>query len=382
MDKGVIIMRTRIILSKIRLCAVILLTSFSFVTAESVTNNTAITFSPVSPDDIPDILTMISAQVRSNYEHIKTWQGKIDSTVAVIYEGPAAERVFKNKTDSVGKIPKAVREYSERTVRFAVDCEKNFFYAKKYRQNPRQYTDLKSGRNFVTKSLSTYEVVISTPEYYIYSRPDRRMRGGGPIVRRSAVKKEAQECSRSEMAGVFDPRRCFIPGSPIWETFPRVVQYINEHGNFSVDGHALKVEERMSGTITEYRIQLPGKLSPGNYLFMTMVFSSDKRFNITSLETTISDGQLFQKMTWDYGLVDGLYLPNKTTKQDFSGENAKLSYDKRSFFKNSKINRPIPAKTFTYKNLGLENGDRFVDKILHKDYFYQNRELIPIVKKK
>jgi hypothetical protein len=38
----------------------------------------------------------------------------------------------------------------------------------------------------------------------------------------------------------------------------------------------------------------------------------------------------------------------------------------------------LDKNTFTYKNLGLKNGDQFIDKILQKEYTYQNGELIEL----
>lgn len=362
-------------LNRITFCAVILLVSLVFVSAESVANNTSTEFSAISPNNIPDILTMISEKTHSNYERIKTWQGEIDITVYAIYEGPAAKRILENKRSCAGKNAEVVREHRRSTIEFVADCNENFFYAKKCRLNPRQYIDVETGKILCIRSVPWHNISIGTPEYQIHCIPDGKR--GDFITSRMAVKKAPQESCASCGSDVFDPRSFLIPGWTFWETFPRVLQYIKEHGEFSVDGHSLKVEERTDGTITKYRVQLPGKVSPEQYLFITMIFSGEKGFNITSLETTRSDGKLFQKMTWDYDLVDGVYLPNKTTKQDFTGENAKLTYDKNSFFKNSQINHPIPAEKFTYKNLGLENGDKFIDKTLGKDYTYQDGILIP-----
>ncbi len=245
-----------------------------------------------------------------------------------------------------------------------------------------QYIDVESGRILCSRSIPWHNISIGTPEYQIHCIPDSKL-GDSIAIRKAVKEKRADEgwpsCRKSD---VFDPRSFLIPGRPIWETLPGVLQHTNKHGEFNVDGHFLKVEERTDGGITEYRIQLPGKISPTDYLFMTMVFSSDKDFNIVSLETTRSDGKLFQKNTWDYDLVDGVYLPNKTTKQNFAGENARLSYERKSIFRNSRINHAIPQEMFSYKNLGLKNGDKFVDKILGREYTYQDEKLIPTEAKK
>ena len=57
-------------------------------------------------------------------------------------------------------------------------------------------------------------------------------------------------------------------------------------------------------------------------------------------------------------------------------ENGEMSYERECLFNNIKINHVIPEETFTYKNLGLKDGDKFVDKIQNKEYIYQDEELI------
>ena len=79
-------------------------------------------------------------------------------------------------------------------------------------------------------------------------------------------------------------------------------------------------------------------------LFSTMVFSSEKGFNIISYEFTDPNGKVFQQLTWEYELVSGVYLPIKTTEQNFRPDTGQLSYDKISTFKNLKINQPIPPE--------------------------------------
>jgi len=167
---------------------------------------------------------------------------------------------------------------------------------------------------------------------------------------------------------------------PIWETFSLVLQYIDKHGDWNIDGHRLKVEEYAHDNTIRYRVQIPGIVSPGNYLIVTKTFSSKVGFNMTSVEDTNQDGILLQNKTWNYDLVDGVYIPSKITQKDFDPDGS-LSYENTVTFKNQKINKPIPAETFTYKNLDLKNGDKFIDKILDKEYTYQDRQLIEVEKK-
>ena len=46
------------------------------------------------------------------------------------------------------------------------------------------------------------------------------------------------------------------------------------------------------------------------------------------------------------------------------------------------MNAPIPTETFKYSNLGLKDGDVFIDKILGKEFRYEvaTKKLTPVEK--
>ena len=373
-------MKAKVASKTIKACSVVLLILFNLTSAECLRGDIASEFRPVDSNRIPEILTMISTRTKSNYDKIKTWQGETDFTIETIYEGDRAERIFNTRTDGTGKTPNTVIWHIEGRRKFAVDLEKDFLYANVRRENPPYYTDFETGRDLGTKSMPSQKVSIVTPEYYINYGP-HTMRDGA-ITSRKFVKKVREKgltCTNLRPP-VSDPRESFIPGRPIWESFPKTLQYISEHGEISVHGNPMKVEEHADGGITEYRIQIPGNVSPEDYIFVTRIFSSAKGFNITSVEETMSDGKLFHKKTWDYDLVNGVYVPSRTTEQIFERKNGRLSYESKHTFKNQIVNKPIPEETFTYKNLGLKDGDKFIDKIAGKEFSYQNGELIELAK--
>ena len=103
-----------------------------------------------------------------------------------------------------------------------------------------------------------------------------------------------------------------------------LLDYIKKHGEFSIGGASLRVEKRMDGSTTEYRLEIPSpQTSPGEFVFTTMLFNSDKGFNITLSETRTADGKLYNKVIWEYEAINGVYLPASTTIQTFAGENVK-----------------------------------------------------------
>jgi len=366
------------ILNKTKLCTVVLLTLLNFV-VEGLGNNTENNFQPVPPDQMSGILTMISNETQSNYDKIKIWQGKVDATTGIIYEGTEAERVFKNKTDGVGQVPKKVKKLSESTVEFAVNCEKGLFFDKKFYRSPLRYIDPDSGRVLGTKLIVGSTTTIATPEYRITNVPF--VKREDVIITRQAVKEKRafQESCSTCRKDIFDPRYEAIDGVAFRETFLFLLNYIEKHGEFSIDGQSLRIEKHVAGTTTEYRMEIPSpQKNPGEFVFTTMIFNSDKGFNITLSETRRPDGKLFQKAIWEYEVINGVYLPTRTMIQTFRGENAELASERECIYTNLKLNQAIPEETFTYKNLGLQNGDKFIDKIQDKEYTYQDGELVPL----
>ena len=377
-------MKSKIVSKTIKPCAIVLLILLSSANGKNLADKSNNDFRPVDSNQIPKVLNMISDKIRGNYERIKTWEGKIEVVTDSIYKGARAERVFKSNTDGKGENPKVIHDHREQIIEFSVDTDKGFIYTSYCPTKPLQYTDPESGRDLGSKGVASRRRAIVTPEYQVDCMGDT-MRDG-VIMSRRAVKQARQKGSTcaSTTHPVFDPRECFIVGKPIWETFPRVLEYMELHGELSVDGYALKVEERKDGNDTEYRIQIPGKVSPTDYLFMTMVFSGNKGFNIVSYEETDPKTELFErKESWDYDLFDGVYLPNITTEQIFDRKSGNLSYESTHTYNNLKVNQPIQGETFTYKNLGLKEGDLFIDKIADKKYTYKkDGSLKEVVKQK
>jgi len=376
-------MRTKTKSNRIMFCAIVVLTLLQFVWTEGLGADKPSEFQPVDPNRIPEILTMISNQTKSNYEQIKSWQGKADVIKDYIYEGDRAEKIFKTSTDGKGEVPSKIREHRETIIEFSLDAEKEFLYANYYSYSAKpQYTDFESGRDLGAKGILGRRIAIITPEYQLDCMGDT-MRDGVIMSRRAVKQARPKDTSKCGGHPVYDPRRSLSIGGQIWEFFPRLVEHIKEHGKYSVGRFDLQVEERKTGDINDYRIIMPSRLQgDGNYLFSEWVFSGDKGFNVVSLETTYQNEKnansvMFKKEILEYNRFDKVYVPCHRLEQTFDVPSGKLNKEMTITFKNQKVNNPIPKETFNYKNLGLKNGDKFIDKILGSEYTYQDEELIP-----
>lgn len=273
-------------------------------------------------------------------------------------------------------------KHEELTIEFALNAEKDLLFVNHYSEKPRQYIDFETKRDLGAKWMPDRSKAIVTSEYYLHSSPNTTREG--VVLNRKAIKVKREKNRRgcvTPIPPIYEPRDSFGAKRSILETLPLVLQHINEHGEFNVDGHRLKVEEQKYGDVTRYLVRQPAKVAPETYFFLKMVFCSENGFNIVSYELTDSNGKLNRRLTWEYELVSGVYLPKKTTEERFERTNGELSYHRESTFRNLQLNQAIPEKTFTYKNLGLQNGDKFIDRILDKEYTYQDGELVAIEKK-
>lgn len=369
-------MRTIITYGKIMVFIITLITSYELVGAEEQAIRTLGKFRPLDANETPKILSMISDTTQANYEQIKTWEGKVESALEYIYEDKNAERVFKESTQGVGEIPRAIINSAETVIEFFLDAEKGCIYAHKYSDKPIKYTDFETGRDLGAKGIPGETRAVLTKEYYIKSRADR-MRDG-IVTSRKAIKKNFKDCSECLTSPVFDPRESFNAGQPVWKTLQYVVEYIKKNGELKVDSHNMKVEEYKDANVIQYKIIMPSKISEGNLVLTTMVFSSKNGFNINLFQVTDTNSMLFQNATWNYELIGGIYLPKETTHKNYMGKEGRLSYSGKSVFENLQINQTIPNETFTYKNLGLKNGDPVTDEIEDKEYKYQDGNLVLI----
>jgi len=336
-------------------------------------------FQTVPAERIPDILNTISNHIHENFRRIHTLEGETEVSWYVVYKGETAKDIFVRNTDAIGEAPNSIMEIALSKTTFSCDLDKGFFYSKNHRTIPSRYIDPLSGKDLGTKSIPWYRISILTPEYYLQSMPNR-MRDGHIVQRRVVKEKVDKDCSSCERPSVVDPRNLFNFRSPLWLQYPRILKRIREKGEYVVDEYALKVEELILPDIVQYRVHEPTKNRPHGNVWFINTFSSNAGYNMVAYEETRSDGRLMHKRSVEYKLIEGVYVPSKETKENLDAENSSQQYQKTRTFKNVRLNHSIPAETFTYNNLGLENGDEFVDKILGKEYTYQEGVLVEIKK--
>jgi len=373
------------------ICVLIISIGLIFsIQTEPVRSNQECKWVSVDQNDIAEILTMIGDRVKGNYNKISNWQGKIKIVSDGLYEGERGKRFFEEVLHD-RPLPNKIKEHQEFTREFAVDANNGLLYESVYPYAQQQIIDAETGRELQLKERVSWGSgrAILTPDYHLDCMENKNR--DGVIVSRTVIKQTRPQdkvsCQKL-LPPVLDPRETMrVFGNPLWKTFAQYLAYIDKHGQSStLAGYTMKVavEECNVGDVKKYKITLPSVLTGGPkvYISSTLVCSSEMGFNVVSYLNTANYDRVLEHKTWDYGLINGVYLPLQTTKLSFDYQTGNLRRQSTSTFIDQKANVPISDEVFTYKNLGLQNGDKFIDRIVGKEYTYQDGKLTLKSKKK
>ena len=296
-------------------------------------------FQPVEVNDINHIFTTIAASTQSNYQRINTWEGEIEA----------------------GKTKR----------KFTIDMKSNSLFI---RFTPMTPTPTTSPR-----------AIILTPDYGIECSAYTKDSDGK--VKQNLVVKSPTSGTADMMykkLTLGDPR-IYLEGNmgaPIWDFMQKTKEFISKNG-LEVNGKpAIRIEQRSNGDYVDYCIHIH-RHTPDNQplgTVMTMTFSGDKSFYMTSRKIQDANGVLETETASEYTVVDGIIIPSRIyTVQYAEGEKHR---EDTIVIMNTRVNQSIPEGSFTYENLGLKDGDKFIDKILNKEYRYEaaTKKIKPVEK--
>jgi hypothetical protein len=346
-------------------------------------------FQSIAKENAPDILDRISTQTRGNSERISTWQGEVEFTSNETVKGDAAEEVFRNKTTAQGETPQSILQHTPGTIKFIIDIKNESNYEYLFRPEPICYIDADSGSLLDTLpgfSLPLQHTYIVTPQEYLECVVDKYTNTTPAVaISRQAIKKEVSVQKNTFLReGVFDPRHFIYMGGQLWEYLarskkrfekndeePNLPSPIEKNGEELIDLPSPRLEESRDGNDIVYHLLMPFTTSKTQYIFMSTYFASEAGFNMVKSETLGPELQKYTSTEIKYTTLDGIHIPYRIDYYAYDSGNGSMVYERTLVFKDQKLNQPIPPETFTYKNLGLKDGDKFVDKIENKEYRYK-----------
>jgi hypothetical protein len=335
-----------------------------------------IKFQRVDPNKVPDELAMLAAVTQSNYEKIKTWQGKIASESNYFYyRGENSADLLKQHAGikSIAD-PNELAMTGKGIIEFKIDMGKNLLFRYQNRPKPIEYIDTEKGVTYTSLEESSESTRIIAGEYKIESYPYTLKRDGAISSRRATKQPHRQSQIITDDS---DPRYCYSIGKPAWILLSELsegIRLFSKDPNSAFSGVILEKAQTAKGATYRMKLTLPGA-SPSFEWKVT--FDGEKGFNPVYVEVKNDKGIKISEITRDFIKVQGIFLPAKQRVVQYDGTDGRLRRAATSTFSDMKVNMALPESTFSHKNLGLKNGDKFVDKIDGKEYTYQDANLVP-----
>ncbi|MDD5010571.1 MAG: hypothetical protein PHQ00_00435 [Phycisphaerae bacterium] len=370
---------------KVFICTVFVMTCISNLAIGSQGDLKDCQFQPVAREKVPDILEQISAQTKENYERIKSWQGEVEFTSESINTGDDAEKIFRNRTTSQGKTPQFILQRACGTRKFIIDIKNESNYEYLFRPEPMQYIDVNSGTFLDTLpgfSFPVQDAFIVTPQEYLECTSVGYKDTISKIVTsRQATKKPLNKSMRKNASdqratvlkeGIFDPRNLIYINSESghWD-YLALCQRRFKKKDKEPNLPPLKFEESHDGNDVVYHMLIPFRISKKQHIFMSKYFASKAGYNLVKSQTLGPELQKQFGGEIEYSVIDGIYVPRHIVSYTYDIRDGSVVQTKKYVFKNQQLNQPIPEETFTYKNLGLKENDKVIDKTENKEYRYK-----------
>jgi len=360
------------LITKISLCAALIFSAYGFAIAQDEV------YQAIETGKLPNILRSISIQTKENFDKIQTWQGELYCSRYFVAKGATAKKIFETSTDANGPCPDEVAEITENRIIFKCDLNKGLCYIKRSREIPSRYIDPATNKNLGTKSLPSNSSEIITKEYQYSAQPDAYNRND-EVARRRAVKTKIDGSLYQGRQPNYLPRYIFDIDYQAWIGYPEDANIIEEKGKYVISGLEMKAEQRTLSGDLQYRIYEPFETNAFNIKkgWIINTFSEKAGYNIIDWEMKTVDGKLMWRKSMEYQKINGIYVPIKYTEDryDFNSDFS-LREHEEGIFKNIVINDVISEETFTYKNLGLQDGDKFIDEIAEKEYKVKDSNLV------
>jgi hypothetical protein len=337
----------------------------------------AVKFQRVDPNKVPDELAMLADATRANYEKIKTLQGKVSFESMIIYRGAYAADLLKRHAGITVKEPNELAQRADGTTEFKVDLGKNLFLKYMNRPKPMEHIDLDKGIAYPSLE-GPYEMTkIIEDKYEIESSPYTREKDG-TILSRKAEKRLRQQ--PGIITDDSDPRIGFNIGRPVWELLSKLSDGLRSYNKGDINSFynvVLEKEQTAKGVIYHMQLTNPGASQP----FEKFTLDGEKGFNPTYIEVKNDKGITISEITTNFNEIGGIFLPSERHVLQYDGDDGHLRRQAKSTFSNMQVNIALPENTFSLNNLGLKNGDKFIDEIANKEFEYKDGKLVELVAK-
>ncbi len=132
--------------------------------------------------------------------------------------------------------------------------------------------------------------------------------------------------------------------------------------------------ETPSGPV--FSVHMKVNVSEKEVLINDLRFDGRVGFNITSDVAKEGNGRTPIWTHWEYAEYDGVFVPKAIIRVVAHEDGQHLAFQRNLELQTCKVNGPLHPDGFSYKRLGLKDGERVVDRIENKLYLLDKDQLV------
>jgi len=386
-------MKTFVKFKRITITGTILMALFSLLIlhGEGYGDNGSIL--PMPTSEYAEFLDTAAVLTKQNYGNIRTWQGEMNIEENNYFIGEEC-RLLKIDAKDPAVHSDNIRRSVSATVKFATDIQNNKLYTKL--MPVVKYTSVDLNRDIDVKERYSPVISIVTSDEYLSCQPDhsysydRKTVKNGKWVGRNAFRLPLEKVKGEQWGHVRDPRKYFFSGNKtIWELLFTLRDLIVSPPSDIPEGKFpqidISTEEKGDHTLTyiKSRFYASSACTNDEDLFINAIMTLDSSVNLNLVRREVTDktGKTLQTLDITYEKISNVYVPKTVHFRIFRPSDQNLTFDSQITFIKSILNVSISEETFGYRNLGLKNDDRFIDKVASKEFEYKDDKLVELAKK-
>lgn len=330
-------------------------------------------------EEISSFLELAGTAMLSNYQRIRSWQGTYALSEEEHFMGERARQFGEVVGIDRSMCPDTLHKKASGKVRFVTEVDTNRLYVDYEVPDIGLSSSQEGGK--LPELLKYHQRSVTTPEHYLHFQPNARWGRSKTLVSEGGVGRAAFRDPLGEADGqkwgiLPDPRSFFAYARPFWEEMQTIVKAMEDSGAIpEIDG--LKLEVTYDAEPHRYRVSLPGKIPGGLYLFVEYVIDVNMGYNVTSVVARDSTGRVHQDTKIEYVEKEGIFLPKLVTYKTVGEDGQHISFVRRMELTETTLNQDIDPAVFSPENLGLEEGDRYIDNIKGTESVYEGGRLRP-----
>lgn len=204
-------------------------------------------------------------------------------------------------------------------------------------------------------------------------------------IGRVAFREPPEKAAKQMHSNVIDPRSLFSYTRFFWDEI-RMAAKLLKVAKQSEDESLRRLMDR-SVTIQEYEsgdestVTIKIRLTQGGATdnkptrTIRMRASPKHAFNFKSVGVSNESGKDVELVTWVYEELDGIWIPKHKSRSLLDGQDSSLIHTRFLIHQESRLNEPLDPDAFELKSLGLQDGERVVDRVERMGYVYRNGKL-------